>query len=133
MGREDRSMNENIIVWGIFGFIAIVLVLNFFKFIVDFFSNRKVYTQRAEVYSEVDKEIRPHLISLEKKFENDANAEGSFGSYVFGIFKEKFKGKDEKLVEKAVCKCCSDYEGADCKEDFCLDGSGVSCKATPRE
>ena len=120
-------MDNNIVVWAIFGLIAFILFINIIQFITNFFRNRKDYTQRAEVFTEINRSIKPNLISLEKKYENDADANGKFGTYVFGLFKDKFKGKNEKFVEKAICKCCSDYEGADCKEDFCLEGSGVAC------
>ncbi|MCH9740118.1 MAG: hypothetical protein K0U38_04655 [Epsilonproteobacteria bacterium] len=118
---------ESIIIKVIFGLIAIILVVNVIKFISDFFSNRKTYTQRAELRTEVNKKVKPYLGSLEKKFQNDENSGDKFGSYVFEMVKDKFPNRDEKLVEKEVCKCCSDYEGAECKEDFCLDGSGISC------
>ena len=121
-------MDNNIVVLVIFGLIAFILLINIVQFIANFFRNRKDYTHRAEVFTEINNSIKPNLISLEKKYENDANAEGKFGSYVFELFKDKFKGKNEKFVEKAICKCCSDYAGADCKEDFCLEGSGASCK-----
>ncbi|SFV64558.1 hypothetical protein MNB_SV-12-1152 [hydrothermal vent metagenome] len=120
-------MDNNTVVLVIFGLIAFILLVNIVQFIANFFRNRKDYSQRAEVYTEINRSIKPNLISLEKKYENDANADGKFGNYVYELFKDKFKGKNEKFVQKAVCKCCSDYEGADCKEDFCLDGSGVSC------
>jgi cytoskeletal protein RodZ len=120
-------MENNIIVLVIFGLIAFILLINMIQFIANFFRNRKDYTQRAEVITEINRSIKPNLISLEKKYENDVNAESGFGTYVFELFKDKFKGKNEKFVEKAICKCCSDYDGADCKEDFCLEGSGASC------
>jgi hypothetical protein len=120
-------MENNIVVLVIFGLIIFILFINMIQFIANFFRNRKDYTQRAEVVKEINRSIKPNLISLEKKYENDANAESGFGTYVFELFKDKFKGKDEKFVEKAICKCCNDYDRADCKEDFCLEGSGASC------
>ena len=120
-------MENYIVIWMIFGLIAFILFINALQFIANFFRNRKDYNQRAEVITEIHKSIKPNLISLEKKYENDADADGKFGSYVYGLFKDKFKGKNEKFVERAICKCCSDYEGTDCKEDFCLDSSGIKC------
>jgi Na+-translocating ferredoxin:NAD+ oxidoreductase RnfG subunit len=119
-------MENNIIVLVVFGLIAVILLVNMIQFITNFFRNRKDYTQREEVVIEINKSIKPNLISLEKKYEN-ANTDGKFGSYVYELFKDKFKGKNEKFVERAICKCCSDYEGADCKEDFCLTESGIKC------
>jgi hypothetical protein len=54
----------------------------------------------------------------------------SFSSYVLGVVKEKLSPlieRDEKLVEEELFSTCSAYEGADCKENYCLEGSGISC------
>jgi len=119
-------MGNNIILLAIFGLIGLILFVNILQFISNFFRNRKDYTQRAEVITEIHKSIKPNLISLEKKYKDD-KVDGRFGSYVHELFKDKFKGKNDKFVEKAICKCCTDYEGAECKEDFCLDSSGIKC------
>lgn len=118
---------ENRVVLVIFAFIAVILILNTFKFIADFFSNRREYKEINTIRGEVNQKVKPYLGSLEKKFQNDETAEGKFGHYVYGLFKDQFPGKDKEIVEREVCRCCSQYEGAECKEDFCLEGSGISC------
>lgn len=120
-------MENNLIILVVFGVIATILLINISQFIANFLRNRRDYAQRAEVYTEIKKSIKPHLVNLEKKYKDDEKADGKFGAYVFEVFKDKFKGKNEQFAQKAVCKCCSDYEGAECKEDFCLEGSGVLC------
>ena len=111
----------------VFAFIILILIVNTFMFIVNFFSNRKRYTEVLGIRKEVNSKVRPHLHSLEKKFESEKEKGDKFSSYVYGIFKDKFKGKNEKIVEKEICRCCDGYESAECKEDYCLAGSGVSC------
>ncbi len=133
MLKKGVSMDNNIIVLVIFGLVAFILLINIVQFISNFFRNKKDYSQRAEVLTEINKSIKPNLISLEKKFKDDTGGKGKFGLYVFELFKDKFKDKNEKFVEKAICKCCTDYEGADCKEDFCLEGSGASCDKDKEE
>jgi uncharacterized protein with gpF-like domain len=113
---------------GIFAFIAFIIVINIFKFIVDFFTNRKRYEEVYEVRQEVNKEVRPYLTALEKKYEQEKEEGQKFSNYVHELFKDKFKGKNEKLVEKEICRCCDGYESAECKEDYCLATSGVACK-----
>jgi len=120
-------MSENPIILYIFGFIALIIVINLFKFLFDFFANRKRYQEAYAVHEEVNTKVRPYLTALEKKFEKDEEAGEKFGTYVFNLFRNKISSKNDQLVEKAICKCCSDYEGAECKEDFCLQGSGASC------
>ena len=120
-------MSNREIVILIFGFILLIIVINIFKVIINFFSNRKRYKEVFAIRKEVHTKVRPHLHSLEKKFEAEERKE-DFGKYVFGVFKDKFKGKNEKIVEKEICKCCNEYENAECKEDYCLAGAGVDCK-----
>jgi hypothetical protein len=63
-------------------------------------------------------------------YEKSASKASTLSAFVFSVFKDKFSThieKDEKLVEEEICKCCSEYEGAECKESFCLEGSGLSC------
>ena len=120
-------MEAHIIIKVVFAFIAIILVINIFKFIANFFSNRKRYTEVYDVRTEVNKIVRPRLNSLEKKFESEKREGEKFGHFVTEAFKDKFKSKNEKIVEKEICRCCNGYENADCKEDYCLEGSGVSC------
>jgi len=119
--------NQEIIIL-VFGFILLIIVINIFKIIINFFSNRKRYKEVFEIRKEVHTNVRPHLHSLEKKYESEEEKPESFGKYVFGVFRDKFKGKDEKIVEKEICRCCSEYESAECKEDYCLAGAGVDCK-----
>jgi len=122
------NISNNQIVILIFGFILLVIVINIFKILINFFSNRRRYKEVFEIRKEVHTKVRPHLHSLEKKYEAEEGEKESFGKYVFGVFRDKFKGKNEKIVEKEICKCCSEYESAECKEDYCLEGAGVACK-----
>ena len=71
--------------------------------------------------------VRPRLASLEKKFDSEKKEGEKFSNFVSNAFKDKFKNKNEKIVEKEICRCCNGYENADCKEDYCLAGSGASC------
>jgi hypothetical protein len=125
---------DNIIVIGVFVLIGVVLFFNVIKIIVNIFSTSKpIETSnplRDEMRGEINDKVRPHLHSLEAMHQKSDDSEKKFGTFVFGLFKDKFSDyveKDEKLLESEICKCCSEYEGADCKEEFCLDGSGVSC------
>jgi len=120
-------MDAHLIIKTVFAFIAVVLVINILKFILDFFSNRKRYTEVYDVRTEVNRVVRPRLSALEKKFESEKKEGEKFGQFVTEAFKEKFKGKNEKIVEKEICRCCNGYENADCKEDYCLEGSGANC------
>ena len=120
-------MDAHIIINVVFAIIAIVLLINLLKFISNFFSNKKRYTEVYDVRTEVNKVVRPRLSSLEKKFESEKKEGEKFGHFVTEAFKDKFKNKNEKLVEKEICRCCNGYENAECKEDYCLEGSGASC------
>ena len=119
-------MDDKIILI-VFALLGVILVLNVFKFIIDFFSNRREYVEVREVRNEVNQKVKPYLSSLEKKFEQDKESGDKFGAYVYKLVKDKFSSKNEKLVEREVCRCCSEYEKAECKEDFCLEGAGISC------
>ena len=119
-------MDDKIILT-VFALLGVILILNVFKFIIDFFSNRREYVEIREVRNEVNQKVKPYLSSLEKKFEHDEESGDKFGVYVYNLVKDKFPNKDEKLVEREVCRCCSEYEKAECKEDFCLEGAGISC------
>jgi len=121
------DMDAHLIIKVVFAFIAVVLVINMLKFILNFFSNRKRYTEVYGVRTEVDKVVRPRLSALEKKFESEKKEGEKFGQFVTEVFKDKFKGKNPKIVEKEICRCCDGYENANCKEDYCLEGSGASC------
>ncbi len=118
---------KNIII-AIFVLIGIILIINIFKFILNFFSNNRRYEEIKEVKEEVNKKVKPYLTSLEKKFEKENIKDKKFGEYVAEQFKDKIKNKNEKLVEKEICKCCDGYLNAECKEDYCLEGAGISCK-----
>jgi len=120
-------MDAHLIIKVVFAFIIIVLVINMLKFILDFFSNRKRYTEVYDVRTEVNRVVRPRLSALEKKFESKKKEGEKFSHFVTEAFKDKFKSKNEKIVEKEICRCCNGYESADCKEDYCLEGSGASC------
>jgi len=131
-----------IIMWVVFALIGLVLLVNIFTVFTNIFGVSKASTVkedveeeeedplRDEIRSEINEKIKPHLNSLEGMYEKSENDAKSFSTYVFEKVKEKLAPlieKDEKLVEEEVCKCCGDYEGAECKENFCLDGSGISC------
>ena len=120
-------MDAHIFIQIVFAFIAIILVINLFKFISNFFSNRKRYKEVYDIRGEVNKIVRPRLTSMEKKFESEKEEGEKFSHFVTKNFKEQFKNKNEKIVEKEICRCCDGYENAECKEDYCLEGSGVSC------
>jgi hypothetical protein len=125
----------------IFALIGLVLLINIAKVFSNIFGSSKKVTDsveeieednplRDEIRSEINEKIKPHLNSLEGMYEKSGTEDKTFAAYVFEKVKEKLAPlieKDEKLVEEEVCKCCGEYEGADCKENFCLDGSGISC------
>ena len=120
-------MEKEIILYGVLGFFALIFILKFTQAIVNFFSSKKKYKDNKSLQQTVNTKVKPYLLSLEKKFENDPDSGDSFGNYVHELVKNKFSTSDEKRVEKAVAKCCSDYSSAECKEDYCLEGSGISC------
>jgi hypothetical protein len=128
----------NNIMLVVFSLIGLILLVNIFKVFTNIFggSNSKVEEVeeenplRDEIRSEINEKIKPHLNSLEGMYEKSGTEDKTFSAYVLDKVREKLAPlieKDEKLVEEEVCKCCGDYEGADCKENFCLDGSGISC------
>ena len=125
---------DNIVVIGVFIVIGIIFFFNIIKVIINIFTSSKTVEEvnplRDEIRDEVTNKVKPHLHSLEAMHKNSDESDKKFGTFVFGLFKDKFSDyveKDEKLVESEICKCCSDYEGAECKEEFCLDGSGIAC------
>jgi len=131
---------DKTIILIVFSLIGLVLLVNIFNVFTNIFgsSNSNSVEEfeeddplRDEIRSEINDQIKPHLNSLEGMYEKSGSEEKSFSAYVFNKVKEKLAPlieKDKKLVEDEICKCCSDYEGADCKENFCLDGSGISCE-----
>ena len=124
----------NIIVIIVFMLIGVVLFFKVIKFLINIFTSSKVVEPlsplQGEIREEVNAKVRPHLHSLEAMHHNSEESDKKFGTFVFGLFKDTFSNyveKDEKLLEAEICKCCSEYEGSECKEEFCLDGSGIAC------
>ena len=123
-------------------FLAIMGVIFFFNIIKVFMnvfsSSSSAVVEvpnplRDEIREEVEEKVKPNLHALEALYGNGGASEGGsgFGAFVFDKFKDKFSNfveKDEKLVETEICNCCSDYEDATCKEEFCLEGAGISCQ-----
>ena len=121
-------MEKEMILYAVLGFFALIFLSKFLESIFNFFSGKKKYEESKSLHNGVNTKVKPYLLSLEKKFENDPDSGSSFSNYVHELVKDKFPHKDEKRVEKAIDKCCSDFSKAKCKEDFCLEGSGISCK-----
>ncbi len=134
---------DKIAVMILFALLGVLLLINLFSIFVNLFFggkssvakeeelNEEENPLRDELRSEIDKKIKPHLNSLEGMYSKSETEGTSFSSYVLERVKEKlspFVEQDEALVEEEICKCCSDYEGAECKEDFCLEGTGISCQ-----
>lgn len=127
----------NSVMLVIFSLIGLVLLVNIFKVFTNIFGASKVKKMkednplRDEIRSEINEKIKPHLNSLEGMYEKSENDFENFSTYVFDKAKVKLAPlmeKDEKLVEEEICKCCGDYDSAECKENFCLEGSGISCE-----
>ena len=133
---------DKIVVIIVFVLIGVILLINLYNVLVstfigtpssveDDYDEEEANPLLSEVRSEIDEKVRPHLHSIEGMYEKSEVPEGtSFSSYVLGVVKEKLSPlmeKDEKLVEEEIINTCSAYEGADCKENFCLEGSGISC------
>ncbi len=126
---------DNIVLYIIGAIIGVILFLNIIKIFINIFTRPKVKKEepnplQEEIREEVNEIVKPHLTSLEGMYEKSNSDASSFSSFVFSVVKDKFSkylDKDEALVESEICKCCSDYEGAECKESFCLEGSGISC------
>jgi len=126
-----------IVIYVIFALIAFVLLINIFKVFLNVLRGDSVVKKEvpedpivAEIRSEVNAKVRPHLKSLEGMYEKSAQEEKSLASFVFSVVKDKFSShieNNEKTVESEIDKCCSNYENAECKESFCLEGSGISC------
>ncbi len=121
-------MEKEIVLYIVLGFFGLIFISKFVQSIFNFFSGKRKYEESMSLNNTVNSKVKPYLISLEKKFENDPNSGKHFDEYVHELVKDKFSINDEKRVAKAVKKCCSDYTNAECKEDFCLEGSGISCK-----
>ena len=129
---------DNTILYIIGAIVGFLLFLNIVKIFINIFTRPKVKKEeidplQKEIRDEVNEVVKPHLTSLEGMYEKSNADASSFSSFVFSVVKDKFSKyleKDEALVESEICKCCSDYEGAECKESFCLEGSGISCPNT---
>jgi len=121
-------MEKEMILYAVLGFFAVIFMAKFVHAMINFFLGKRKYEESKSVQLVVNTKVKPYLLSLEKKFENDPNSGDNFGNYVHELVKDKFPIKDETRVKKAVTKCCAEYAGAECKEDFCLEGSGISCK-----
>jgi len=128
---------DNRIIYGLFGILGIILLLNIIKILMNVFRNiflkpkaKVVDPLQEEIQQEISKSVKPHLNSLEGMYAKSNSEKSTFSAFVLSIFKEKFptlREKNEKLLESEICKCCGDYEEAECKESFCLEGSGISC------
>jgi len=124
---------NSIIIYALFGIIGVVLFLNFVKIFVNIFTKPKVQAKsdpvRDEIRSEISEKIRPNLTSLEGMYKKSDSAESSFSKFVLTVFKDKFSKfkESEKVLEEEIAHCCSEYEGAECKESYCLEGAGISC------
>lgn len=133
---ENIELMDNRVVLVVSLFMITILLVNVFKILMNIFSSSETVELeeenplRDEIREEVNTRVKPHLHALEAMHQKGESSESKFGTFVFGLFKETFSNyteKDEKLVESEICKCCSDYEGSECKEEFCLDGSGITC------
>jgi len=126
---------SNLILYVVVGFFSILIFLNLIKVFMNIFSKKENVIEEedpfvSEVRLDIKEQVKPHLTSLEGMYEKSESKAETLGAFVFSVFKDKFSShieKDEKLVEKEICNCCSEYEGAECKESFCLEGSGLSC------
>ena len=129
---------DNTILYIIGAIVGVIFFLNIIKIFINIFTRPKVKKEelnslQKEIREEVNEIVKPNLTSLEGMYEKSNSDASSFSSFVFSVVKDKFSKyleKDEALVESEICKCCSDYEGAECKESFCLEGSGISCPNT---
>ena len=123
---------DKIILYIIGGIVGIILFLNIIKIFINIFTRPKkeINPIQKEIRAEVNEIVKPNLTSLEGVYEKSNSDASSFATFVFSSVKDKFSKyleKNEALVESEICKCCGDYEGAECKESFCLEGSGISC------
>jgi len=127
---------STLVLYIIVAFFVILLFINLIKVFMNIFSRQKAVTMRekdpfrAEVRLDIKEQVRPHLTSLDGMYEKSESKVATLASFVFSVFKDKFSThieKDAKLVEEEIEKCCSEYEGAECKESFCLESSGLSC------
>lgn len=127
---------DNILLRGVFFIIGLILLINFFQVIIRMFMRPKANVEepnplRDELRKEINQKVRPHLNSIEGMYHKSGEENTTkFSTYVYGLFKDTFSSyavRDAKLVEDEMCKCCNDYESAECREEYCLEGSGISC------
>ena len=126
---------DNTILYIIGAIVGVILFLNIIKVFINIFTRPKAKKEEVnplqqQIRDEVNEVVKPNLTSLEGMYEKSNSDASSFSTFVFSVVKDKFSNyleKDEALVESEICKCCGDYEGAECKESFCLEGSGISC------
>ncbi len=124
---------KTVVIYILFGTVGVVLFSNFIKIFINIFTKRESKVKsdplRDEIRDEIHQKIRPNLTSLEGMYEKSGSTESSFSKFVFSIFKDKFSKfkENEKLLEEEIATCCSEYEGAECKESYCLEGAGISC------
>ena len=127
---------DNLGIIVIFTLIGLILLVNVFQVIANMFtrakeSKGKSNPLRDELRKEINIKVRPYLNSLEGMHAKSTEKETKFSTYVYGLVKDTFSSyavRDKKMVEEEICKCCNDYESAECKEEYCLEGSGISCK-----
>jgi len=126
---------DNLIIYIFFAIIGIILFFNVIKIFINIFTKSKAIKNKEnplqnEIREEIERNVKPHLTSLEGMYEKSNSDADSFAKFVFSTFKGKFSSlmqKDEKLVESEICHCCDEYENSECKESFCLEGAGISC------
>ena len=128
-------MDKMIVLYIIGSIVGVMLFLNIIRVFVNIFTRPKkeLNPLQKEIREEVNEIVKPNLTSLEGMYKKSDSDASSFSSFVFSAVKDKFSKyleKDEALVESEICKCCNDYEGAECKESFCLEGSGISCPSS---
>ncbi|HHD75728.1 MAG TPA: hypothetical protein ENK82_02055 [Campylobacterales bacterium] len=125
-----------LVTYAIFLLIALILLVNVFKVFLNLIRNDRNSMSVeedpivAEIRSEVDTQVRPHLKSLEGMYEKSGTEEKTLSSFVFSVVKDKLSSyleSHEENVHNEINRCCSEYESAECKESFCLEGSGISC------
>ena len=130
-------MDKMMVLYIIGGIVGVILFLNIIKIFMNIFTKSQAKKEELnplqnEIREEVNQIVKPNLTSLEGMYEKSKEDKdsSSFATFVFSAVKDKFSKyleKNEALVESEICKCCEDYEGAECKESFCLEGSGISC------
>ena len=130
--------NNRLIIVVVFTIILVILLIKLVSIFRGIFSQPSTSTQeepkldpfQAIIREEVNSKVKPHLHSLDAMHQKSEDNEKKLSEFVFSLFQSKFSNHIEhnkSMVEEEICKCCSDYEGAECKEEFCLEGAGISC------